>query len=65
MPPTQGLQQMNRERPGCLSLHNIQLLYLRLMKLCTPIILVINITTMQKIVKYFRKMFHYTCLTGS
>ena len=46
MPPTQGLQQMNRERPGCLFLHNIQLLYLRLIKLCTPIILVINITTM-------------------
>ena len=32
MPPTQGLQQMNRERPGCLSLHNIKLLYLRLIK---------------------------------
>ena len=34
----------------CLSLRNIQLLDLRLMRLCTPIILVINITTMRKIV---------------
>ena len=65
MPPAQGPPHMDRERPGCLSLRNIQLLYLRLMRLCAPIILVINITTMRKIVNYFRKMFHYRCLTGS
>ena len=65
MPPAQGPPHMDRERPGCLSLRNIQLLYLRLMRLCAFIILVINITTMRKIVNYFRKMFHYRCLTGS
>ena len=65
MPPAQGPPHMDRERPGCLILRNIQLLYLRLMRLCAPIILVINITTMRKIVNYFRKMFHYRCLTGS
>ena len=65
MPPAQGPPHMDRERPGCLSLRNIQLLYLGLMRLCAPIILVINITTMRKIVNYFRKMFHYRCLTGS
>ena len=65
MPPAQGPPHMNSERPGCLSLRNTQLLYQRLMRLCTPIILVINITTMRKIVNYFRKMFHYRCLTGS
>ena len=64
MPPVQGPPHMNSERPGCLSLRNIQLLYQRLMRLCTPIILIINITTMRKIVKYFCKMFHYRCLTG-
>ena len=58
MPPAQGLPHMNKERPGCISLHNIRLLYLRLMKLSTPIILVKDITTMRKIVNYFRKMFH-------
>ena len=42
---------MNTERPKCLYLHNIQLLYLGLMKLRTPIILVISITTMRKIVQ--------------
>ena len=65
MPPAQGPTHMNRERPGCLYFHNIQLLHVRLMKLCTPFILVINIRTMQKIVNYFRKMFHYRCSTGS
>ena len=57
MPPVQGPAHMNSERPGCLSLRNIQLLYQRLMRLCTPIILIINITTMRKIVNYFRKIF--------
>ena len=64
MPPAQGPPHINSERP-CLSLRNIQLLYQRLMRLCTPIILVINITTKRKIVNYFRKTFHYRCLTGS
>ena len=65
MPPAQGPPHINSERPGCLSLRNIQLLYLGLIRFCTPIILVINITTMRKVVNYFRKMFHYRCLTGS
>ena len=65
MAPAQGPPHMNSERPRCLSLHNTQLLYQRLMRLCTPIILVINITTKRKIVNYFRKTFHYRCLTGS
>ena len=57
MPPAQGPKRMNRERPGYLSLHNIQLLYLRLMNLCTAIILVVNIITMRKVLNYFRKSF--------
>ena len=40
IPPAQGPPHMERERPGCLSLRNIQLLYRRLMRLCALIILV-------------------------